>query len=111
MNLVPVQTTAIDGSGFDNADLSRVNYDEFGNISGKEVRPNIDTVSYNVKVDSNKIGFLRNTLASIGKTTECVWSGSTDSFDDLLSYGFYESFSSIIYSVTSDVSIKVKTIA
>jgi len=103
--------TAIDGSGFDNADLSRVNYDAFGNISGKELRPNINLVNYNVKVDSNRIGFLRNTLESIGKTKECVWSGSTDSFDDLLSYGFYESFSNIIYSGTSDVSIKVKTIA
>lgn len=103
--------TAIDGSGFDNADLSRVDYDAFGNISGKTTRPNIDLVSYNVKVDSSRIGYLRNTLKSIGKTKECIWAGSSDPFDDLLCYGFYESFSNIVYSGTSDCSIKVKTIA
>ena len=103
--------TAIDGSGFDNADLSVVNYDAYGDVSGKTIRPNIDLVNYNVKVDSNRIGFLRNTLESIGKTTECVWAGSIEPFDDLLAYGFYESFSNIIYSAVSDCSIKVRTLA
>ena len=103
--------TAIDGSGFDNADLSRVNYNDFGEITGKTIRPNINLINYNVKVDSSRIGYLRNILETIGKTTECVWAGSADSFDDLLAYGFYESFSNIIYSETSDCTIKVRTIA
>ncbi len=101
--------TAIDGSGFDNDDLSRVDYDDFGNVTGKTIRPNIDVINYDVKVDSDKIQYLRNTLREIGKTTECVWSGSANENDDLLAYGFYTGFSSIIYSGTSDVSITVRT--
>ena len=102
---------AIDGSGFDNDDLSYVAYDEFGNVTDTVIRPNIDAISYDVKLDSNKVRYLRNTLKSIGKTTKCVWAGSIEPFDDLLSYGFYENFSVIIYSNTSDCSIKVRTVA
>lgn len=104
--------TAIHGSGFSNADLSRVEYDEFGNVTGKIIRPNIDTIDYDVKLDTNSIGYARNTLKSIGKTTECVWAGSNSEDDDLLCYGFYEDFSVVIsYPTVSDCSIKVRTLA
>lgn len=102
--------TAIDGSGFDNDDLSYVTYDDFGNVDATIVRPNRNLLNYNVKISSNRIGYLRTTLENIGKTKKCVWAGSTDTFDDMLGYGFYESFSCIIYSGTSDVSIKVRTV-
>jgi hypothetical protein len=104
--------TAIHGSGFSNADLSRVEYDEFGNVTGKIIRPNIDTVDYDVKLETSSIGYARNTLKSIGKTTECVWAGSNAEDDDLLCYGFYEDFSVVIsYPTVSDCSIKVRTLA
>jgi hypothetical protein len=102
--------TAIDGSGFENDDLSYIPYDEFGNPGEPVIRSNRNILNYNVKIDSSQIGFLRATLESIGKTKKCVWAGSTDPFDDLLGFGFYETFSSIIYSGTSDVSIKVRTV-
>lgn len=102
---------AIDGSGFDNDDLSYVTYDDFGDVDETVLRPNIDILNYDVRVNSNRIGYLRNTLASIGKTKKCIWAGSADPFDDLLGYGFYQNFSTIIYSDTSDVSIKVRTVA
>jgi len=104
--------TAIHGSGFSNADLSRVEYDEFGNVTGKIIRPNIDTVDYDVKLETSSIGYARNTLKSIGKTTECVWAGSNAEDDDLLCYGFYEDFSVVIsYPTVSDCTIKVRTLA
>lgn len=102
--------TAIDGSGFENDDLSYIPYDEFGNPGQPVIRPNRNVLNYNVKVNSNRIGYLRTTLENIGKTRKCAWAGSNDPFDDLLGYGFYETFSSIIYSGTSDVSIKVRTV-
>ena len=104
--------TAVHGSGFSNADLSRVEYDDFGNVIGKIIRPNIDTVDYDVKLETSAIGYARNTLKSIGKTTECVWAGSSAEDDDLLCYGFYEDFSVVIsYPTVSDCTIKVRTLA
>lgn len=101
---------AIDGSGFDNDDLSYVTYDDFGNVDETIVRPNRNILNYNVKTPSDRINYLRTTLENIGKTRKCAWAGSTDVFDDMLGYGFYETFSCIIYSDTSDVSIKVRTV-
>jgi hypothetical protein len=104
--------SAIYGSGFQNADLSRVEYDDFGNVTGKIIRPNIDTVDFDVKIDEvsgQTVSYARSIMKRIGKTTECVWAGSTDENDDLLCYGFYESFSAIIYPTVSDCKITVRT--
>lgn len=102
--------TAVHGSGFQNADLSRVDYDDFGNVTGKIIRPNIDIIDFDVRVETDDIGRLRRIIKKIGKTTECVWSGSTSEMDNLLCYGFYEEFSVLInYPTVSDCSIKVRT--
>jgi hypothetical protein len=104
--------TAIMGCGFDNADLSRVQYDEdFGAIKGIIRRPNRNIFSYDVRIDSlsgHSVENSRNILEDIGKSTLCFWAATTDIHDKLLAYGFYDRFSVVIPSVpVSDCSITV----
>lgn len=104
--------TAIMGSGFDNADLSRVEYDEdFGSIIGTIKRPNRNVFNYDVKIDSqlgHSVSNTRNIVEDIGKTTLCVWAGSDDVHDDLLAFGFYDRFRVVIPDAkVSDCSITV----
>ncbi len=104
--------TAIMGSGFDNADLSRVEYDEnFGNVIGTIKRPNRNVFNYDVRIDSqlgHSVSNTRNIVEDIGKTTLCVWAGSDDVHDDLLAFGFYDRFRVVIPDAkVSDCSITV----
>lgn len=104
--------TAIMGSGFDNADLSRVQYDEdFGNIIGIIKRPNRNVYNYDIKIDSqmgHSVENTRNIVEDIGKSTLCAWAATDDIHDKLLAYGFYDRFRVVIPDVlVSDCSITV----
>lgn len=104
--------TAIMGSGFDNADLSRVQYDEdFGNIVGIIKRPNRNVFNYDIKIDSlmgHSVENTRNIVEDIGKSTLCAWAATDDIHDKLLALGFYDRFRVVIPDVAvSDCSITV----
>ena len=104
--------TAIVGSGFDNADLSRVRYDEdFGKIIGITKRPNRNIYDYAIKIDTmegHSIENTQNIVEDIGKSTLCVWASTNDIHDKLLAYGFYDRFRVVIPDeIASDCSITV----
>lgn len=104
--------TAIMGCGFDNADLSRVQYDEdFGNITGIIKRPNRNVFNYDIKINSlegHSVENTRNIVEDIGKSTICVWAATDEIHDKLLALGFYDRFRVVIPDVlVSDCSITV----
>ena len=104
--------TAIMGSGFDNADLSRVQYDEdFGNITGIIKRPNRNVFNYDIKIDTqsgHSVENTRNIVEDIGKSTICVWAATDDIHDKLLALGFYDRYRVVIPDITvPDCSITV----